>query len=101
MYAKENQMIEIILLALSSYAVTFLAAVSFVGGKVWRDPLCNAVDRTFGAYSAFSESVAYFVECRMCTGFWVSLGVVLIAGEPWQFLPVYGLSYFLATQERD
>jgi len=41
------------------------------------------------------------IVCRLCLGCWVSLVVVLAFGlglAAW--LPVYGASYFLATQER-
>lgn len=38
------------------------------------------------------------VMCRMCAGFWISL---IVCNTDWKMiLPVYGLSYFLATQER-
>lgn len=42
----------------------------------------------------------HLLDCRMCTGFWVSLGVSAVYGD-WLLFPlVYGTSYFLATQER-
>ena len=44
------------------------------------------------------------IECRLCLGFWVSLLVCFCAAPPelaiLNILPVYGASYFLATQER-
>ena len=43
----------------------------------------------------------FLFDCRMCTGFWVSLIAVLLKGADialWLFL--FGASYFLATQER-
>ena len=44
------------------------------------------------------------IECRLCLGFWVSLLVCLCTSSPElitiNVLPVYGASYFLATQER-
>ena len=40
----------------------------------------------------------HFIECRLCVGFWSSL---MVCNTSWEMiLPVYGLSYFLATQER-
>ena len=44
------------------------------------------------------------IECRLCLGFWVSL-LVCFCTAPHDsallnVLPVYGASYFLATQER-
>ncbi len=44
------------------------------------------------------------IECRLCLGFWVSLLVCFCTSPPdlalLNILPVYGASYFLATQER-
>lgn len=40
----------------------------------------------------------HFIYCRMCIGFWVSLIVSWLANE--NLFLIYGLSYFLATQER-
>lgn len=38
------------------------------------------------------------IECRMCFGFWAAL---LVCNTDWKMiLPVYGLSYFMATQEK-
>lgn len=42
----------------------------------------------------------HLIDCRMCTGFWVSLAVVLTCKDVMMFPLVYGASYFLATQER-
>jgi hypothetical protein len=43
----------------------------------------------------------HFIECRLCLGFWVSLGITLVLNLPWtDLLLIYGGSYFLATQER-
>lgn len=42
----------------------------------------------------------HLIDCRMCTGFWVSLAIAIVTGD-WQMFPlVYGASYFLACQER-
>lgn len=42
----------------------------------------------------------HLIDCRMCTGFWVSLAISFSCGD-WLLFPlVYGASYFLATQER-
>lgn len=42
----------------------------------------------------------HLIDCRMCTGFWVSLSVSVACGDWITFPLVYGASYFLATQER-
>lgn len=40
-----------------------------------------------------------FISCRMCVGFWLSLLLLAVMDAP-QWGAAYGLSYFLATQER-
>ena len=94
-------MIELLTLGLTAYALTFLATMSRAGEYLWRDPVMRATERIFKGRAEVMEGVGYFLECRMCSGFWIALGVVLFAGELSQFLPVYGIAYFLATQERD
>ena len=43
----------------------------------------------------------HFIECRLCLSFWTSCLACLLFGLSWKLvLPVFGLSYFLATQER-
>lgn len=43
----------------------------------------------------------HFIECRLCLSFWTSILACIFFGLTWKFvLPVYGLSYFFATQER-
>jgi hypothetical protein len=47
----------------------------------------------------------HLLECRMCTGFWVSVLVALLTcgismETVFSFFLIYGASYFLATQER-
>ena len=44
------------------------------------------------------EGHRHFIECRMCVGFWMA---AIICHDCLNlFLPVYGLAYFMATQER-
>jgi uncharacterized membrane protein len=40
------------------------------------------------------------IECRMCLGFWVSFLVCLLYSSFYDIIVVYGISYFIATQER-
>ena len=41
------------------------------------------------------------IECRLCLSFWTSCFSVLLFGLTWKMiLPVYGLSYFITSQER-
>ena len=42
----------------------------------------------------------HMLSCRLCVGFWISLGLVLYYGCLADMFTVYGASYFLATQER-
>ena len=43
----------------------------------------------------------HFVECRLCLSFWTSLFFVILFGLSLMYvIPVYGMAYFLATQER-
>jgi len=43
----------------------------------------------------------HFVECRLCLTFWTSCVAVAMFQLAWEaILPVYGLAYFAATQER-
>ena len=84
-------MIDLIINALSVYAVTFVLASSslFEPFRFWfirKTPKLKI------------GSNKHFIECRMCTGFWAAL---LVCNADYQLiLPVYGLSYFMATLER-
>jgi len=40
------------------------------------------------------------VDCRLCTGFWVSIVIAILIEDPFMFPVIYGISYFMATQER-
>ena len=43
----------------------------------------------------------HFIECRLCLGFWASLfSICLFDLAIGNVLPVYGIAYFLTTQER-
>lgn len=47
-----------------------------------------------------SFSGKHLIECRLCTGFWLSLLSAFLYGDVKIFPLIYGASYFLATQER-
>ena len=91
-------MSDLVHLSLASYCVTFLLAQSRAGERLWRDPVERLFERK---WPHLIFEVQYFLECRQCTGFWVSLGICFFSGNLLLFLPVYGASYFLATQERE
>lgn len=42
-----------------------------------------------------------FISCRMCVGFWVTIAFCAFTLPLYNWMAVYGASYFLATQERD
>lgn len=81
----------LITLALSAYAITFVLTSSSI-----LQPLRAMVMKHTPWFQIGMNR--HFVECRMCVGFWIS---AVVCFPDWHmFLPVYGLSYFLATQER-
>jgi hypothetical protein len=82
---------ELVMLSLSSYAVTFVIASSSLF-----EPLREWV-KVKAPYLQIGYN-KHMVVCRMCVGFWVSLAVCWHSWE--MILPVYGLSYFLATLEK-
>ncbi len=80
-------------LALTTYAITFVLVASsiFAPGRKWL---------SVKAPWLRIDGHPHMIECRMCTGFWVSVAVCLIASDWRLILAVYGASYFMATQER-
>lgn len=80
-------------LALAAYAVTFVVTSSSLA-RPTREKIKRATP------SLRIGDAPHPIECRMCTGFWVSLAACLLVKKPKAVLPVYGASYFLATQER-
>jgi hypothetical protein len=92
--------IQFLILTLTSYAVTLLLTSSEVSVTTWHVFARERVIPRFPDWGPLHYLLNYFLQCRMCVGFWVSLGVTLIFRHPELFLPTYGASYFLATQER-
>jgi hypothetical protein len=86
----------LLILSFTSYAITFVIASSRI-----MEPIREKVKKVFSnGRSVNLTDNRHFIECRMCVGFWVSLVVCGSNIHEWQFiLPVYGISYFLATQE--
>lgn len=88
-------------LGLVIYALTFLLASSkaFEGWREWLGEWLDAF---------WPEREYKMEECRMCMGVWITLVFFLVAvATPFiafrdglQFFAAYGLSYFMATQER-
>lgn len=87
-------MIDIIVNALATYAVTFVLVSSSLF-----EPLRDWVAAHTPGLKVTTHP--HPVNCRMCAGFWVSLFIVAYTGfDVVKVLAVYGLSYFMATQER-
>ena len=42
----------------------------------------------------------WLLDCRLCSGFWVALVIMIIMGNPLMFLAVAGIAHWLSTQER-
>lgn len=83
------------------YALTFL----FTSSKAFegvRQRVSEILD------SVFPDRDYRMEECRMCMGFWLTLFLFLAclpldaieASQGGLFFAAYGLSYFMATQER-
>lgn len=82
----------IIIYALSVYALTFVIASSSLTESLRHWIVCRT------PWLKLSIKHPHFIDCRMCVGFWVS--VLVCNTDLKMILPVYGLSYFMATQER-
>jgi hypothetical protein len=86
-------MIETLLLySLAAYSITFVVASSslFEPFRNWLKGKTPRLKIGSGKHP---------IECRMCFGFWVA---VAVCNSDWKMiLPVYGLAYFMATQERN
>ena len=83
-------MIDLVIASLAAYALTFVVT----SAAVLDHPRFWVMKRT----PYLMARGKHMLECRMCSGLWISLAIGLYYDV--QFLPVYGLSYFLATQER-
>ena len=83
---------QLLLYSLSAYALTFVVASSSLF-----KPLREWV-KVRTPWLKISAKHPHYIECRMCLGFLMS---VIVCNTDWKMiLPVYGLSYFIATQER-
>lgn len=81
----------LVYLSLSSYALTFFIASSSIMVSIRKWIIRHTPHLRITGHK-------HFIECRMCVGFWTSL---IVCNTDWKMiLPVYGLAYFLATQER-
>ena len=78
--------------SLSAYILTLVVTSSSLTERTRAWITCHV------SWLKLSDRHPHFVDCRMCVGFWM---VLLVCNTDYKMiLPVYGLSYFLATQER-
>jgi len=77
--------------ALEAYALTFIITSSSLFARLREQVMRRTPFLKIGQHR-------HFIECRMCVGFWAA--VAICNTNYIMILPVYGLSYFLATQER-
>lgn len=83
---------KLIVYALQAYAITFVVASSSLFEPI------RAKIKTLAPWLQIGAG-RHPIECRMCFGFWAA--VVVCNVDYMLILPVYGLAYFLATQERN
>lgn len=84
-------MMELITNSLAAYCLTFVIAASSLLEPFRKFVMTKTPRLKIGNHK-------HFIECRMCVTFWSALAV---CNTDWKMvLPVYGLSYFMATQER-
>lgn len=83
----------LIMLSFTAYSLTFLLTSSSLLGQFRR-----YVIRKLPQLQPTGHK--HFIECRMCVGFWMSLFICSATHDLRLTFVVYGMSYFLATQER-
>lgn len=90
---------------LTVYVITLIICSS----SILDPPRQWLISKTPGLYSPFarffskyqySAEAKHFVECRMCTGVWISVLVCIFYHSLAQYSIVFGVSYFMTTQER-
>ena len=86
-------MTNLLIATLSSYSVTVIVTSSslFEPARLW------FAQKTPWLRIGNNKHMIY---CRMCFGLWSACLVCIIMADPYNILPAYGASYFLATQER-
>ena len=83
---------KLIMMSLSTYAITFVVASSSLFEPFRTRMMTVTPWLKIGNHK-------HFIQCRMCVSAWTALAV---CNTDWKMiLPVYGLAYFLATQERN
>lgn len=88
-------MMKILTLIFAAYIVTLV----LVKGHIFTYARCWLRIRTLWLIKGPPGDRRHLIDCRLCTGFWVSLAVCVACWDIMLFPLVYGSSYFLATQE--
>lgn len=83
-------MYNILAAVMFSYVMTLLITSASLFYKIRLKIKTKFPKLQFGHYP-------HFIECRLCVGFWVSIIASFIFNV--NLFVVYGVSYFLATQE--
>lgn len=84
-------MTDLVVCIITSYIITVIIVAN---------PHLEGVRRKIREKTLWIKTKPHFIDCRLCIGFWVSFIVCVIYGNYHIILPVYGASYFIATQER-
>jgi hypothetical protein len=87
-------MIEFVFATLTAYIMACVIAASSIFEPIRNRIIAKTPKLKIGQNK-------HFLECRLCLSFWTALIAVLVYTQnPLHALPVYGMAYFLATQER-
>ena len=87
-------MTEVILASFTAYI-----GACVIGASSLFEPVREKVKKKFPKLKIGNNK--HFIECRLCLTAYASCFAILLFNLPWQMvLPVYGLAYFMATQER-
>lgn len=95
----KDYIINILSESFSSYIITLILTKGSLFNK-YRQQLINILPQLQMPPMQGESGPPHFITCRLCVGFWISTLVCLINADIYNILFVYGLSYFLATQER-
>ncbi|MCK5132408.1 MAG: hypothetical protein KAR40_09700 [Candidatus Sabulitectum sp.] len=89
-------MIEVIVDIVVQIFAAYIVTLALVASKALKRPR-----EIFKGLTPWLEIAGrHPADCRLCTGFWVSIAVWIIAGVTVNPFLIWGASYFLVTQER-
>lgn len=77
---------------------TYICSVVITSSTLFEGPRAVFKSHTIG--TIFDKKTKHFIECRLCVSFWFAVVFSLIFSDFTDILTVYGISYFMATQER-